>query len=182
MSQEPVRVIPPEPIEPCSTLGQAPKTVRELVPEGHAAHFVRDTVRQDLDLSAIFASYREERGYPLYHPVRMTVLLLYAYSRGIGSFRKIETACEERVDFMAVTGRQTPDHRTIHDFRFRSLSECQPPPDDRSPLLGQAPVRYNPAASSARGDDLQGQTGTRGARTLGHHLERHVQRLGHYPP
>jgi len=29
------------------------------------AHFVRDTVRQDLDLSAIFASYREDQGYPL---------------------------------------------------------------------------------------------------------------------
>ena len=32
-----------------------PATVRELVPEGHVAHFVRDTVRQDLDLSSIFA-------------------------------------------------------------------------------------------------------------------------------
>jgi len=47
----------------------------------------------------------------------MTALLLYGYSRGVRSSRKIETACEERVDFMAVTGRQAPDHRTISDFR-----------------------------------------------------------------
>ncbi len=29
-----------------------PATVLDLVPEGHLAHFVRDTVRHDLDLSA----------------------------------------------------------------------------------------------------------------------------------
>lgn len=98
-----------------------PPTVRELVPDGHVAHFVRDTVREDLDLSAILGSYREERGHPPYHPAMMTALLLYAYSRGIRSSRKIDAACEERVDFMAVTGRQTPDHRTINDFRKRHL-------------------------------------------------------------
>ena len=51
----------------------------------------------------------------------MTALLLYSYSGGIRSSRKIESACEERVDVMAVTGRQTPDHRTINDFRKRHL-------------------------------------------------------------
>ncbi len=51
----------------------------------------------------------------------MTALLLYGYSRGVRSSRKIETACEERVDFMAVTGRPAPDHRTISDFRKRRL-------------------------------------------------------------
>ena len=55
----------------------------------------------------------------------MTTLLLCAYSRGIRSSRKIEAACEERVDFMAVTGRQTPDHRTINDFRKRHLESLQ---------------------------------------------------------
>ncbi len=98
-----------------------PPTVLELVPAGHLAHFVRDTVRDDLDLSSILSSYREERGHPPYHPAMMTALLLYGYSRGIRSSRKIEAACEERVDFMAVTGRQTPDHRTINDFRKRHL-------------------------------------------------------------
>ena len=45
-----------------------PPSVHELVPAGHVAHFVRDTVREELDLSAIFAAYDEERGYPPYHP------------------------------------------------------------------------------------------------------------------
>lgn len=33
-----------------------PPSVQELVPAGHLAHFVRDTVRESLDLSAILAS------------------------------------------------------------------------------------------------------------------------------
>ena len=39
-----------------------PSSVRDFVPEGHLAHFVRDVVRDDLDLSAIFARYTERRG------------------------------------------------------------------------------------------------------------------------
>jgi transposase len=99
-----------------------PPTVLELVPEGHAAHFVRDVVRHELDLGAIYAAYDEVRGYPPYHPGMMVALLLYAYTRGIRSSRKIEQACEERVDFMAVTGMQRPDHDTINEFRRRHLS------------------------------------------------------------
>jgi len=56
-----------------------PPSVHELVPAGHVAHFVRDTVREDLDLSPIFSAYAEARGYPPYHPTMMVALLLYAY-------------------------------------------------------------------------------------------------------
>jgi len=98
-----------------------PPSVQELVPAGHLAHFVRDTVRESLELSAILDDYSEERGYPPYHPVMMTALLLYAYCQGIYSSRRIARACEQRVDFMAVTARQTPDFRTISDFRKRHL-------------------------------------------------------------
>jgi transposase len=99
-----------------------PPSVHELVPEGHVAHFVRELVRESLDLSAIFRAYTEERGQPPFHPAMMTALLLYAYSQGVFSSRKIAQACEQRVDFMAVTGRQRPDHRTINDFRRRHLA------------------------------------------------------------
>lgn len=95
--------------------------VDELVPAGHLARFVRDTVREELDLSRIMETYREERGYPPYHPAMMVALLLYAYSRGGYSSRKIAQACEERVDFMAVTAMNRPDHRTIARFRRRHL-------------------------------------------------------------
>jgi IS5 family transposase len=51
----------------------------------------------------------------------MTALLLYAYSQGIYSSRRIDRACHERIDFMAVTGLSYPDFRTISEFRKRHL-------------------------------------------------------------
>ena len=41
-----------------------PPSVLELVPADHVAHFVRETVREQLDLSAIFATYEEPRSFP----------------------------------------------------------------------------------------------------------------------
>ncbi len=98
-----------------------PPSVQDFVPPRHVAHFVRETVRTQLDLGAIFATYAEERGYPPYHPTMMVALLLYGYSRGVYSSRQLERACEERVDFMAVTGVSKPDFRTIAEFRRRHL-------------------------------------------------------------
>ena len=99
-----------------------PPSVHELVPAAHPAHFVRELVRGELDLSAIYATYDEERGFPPYHPAMMTALLLYAYTQGLFSSRKIARACEERVDVMAVTAMQRPDFRTIGKFRARHLT------------------------------------------------------------
>src|SRR3990172_11804381 len=98
-----------------------PPSVHELVPEGHLAHFVRETVREELDLSAIMAEYAEERGYPPYHPAMMVALLLYGYSRGVYSSRALARGCEERVDVMAVTAMNRPDFRTIAEFPRRHL-------------------------------------------------------------
>lgn len=98
-----------------------PASLQDFVPARHVAHFVRETVRTELDLGVIFASYSEARGYPPYHPAMMVALLLYGYSRGVYSSRQLERACEERVDFMAVTGMNRPDFRTIAEFRRRHL-------------------------------------------------------------
>src|SRR5580658_8050492 len=98
-----------------------PPSVQDFVPAKHVAHFVRETVRTQLDLGAIFASYSEERGFPPYHPAMMVALLLYGYSRGVYSSRQLESACLERVDFMAVTALSRPDFCTIAAFRRRHL-------------------------------------------------------------
>ncbi len=103
-----------------------PPSVMDFVPADHIAHFIRDTVREQLDLSAILAPYeKEERGYPPYNPVMMTALLLYAYCQGVYSSRRIARGCEERMDFMAVTGLNRPDFRTVSDFRKRHLEALQ---------------------------------------------------------
>jgi transposase len=53
-----------------------PPPVREWVPNGHAAHLVRDIVAEELDLSATLSTGTEPGGYPPYHPVMMVALLL----------------------------------------------------------------------------------------------------------
>jgi transposase len=98
-----------------------PPSVLDYVPLSHSAHFVRDLVRDELDLEAVYASYDDARGAPAFHPAMMTALLLYAYTQGIYSSRRISRACEERLDFHAVTASSKPDFRTIAEFRKRHL-------------------------------------------------------------
>ena len=102
-----------------------PPSVRDFVPAGHLAHFIRDLVSQELDLSAILEVYTEAKGYPPYHPTMMTALLLYSYCQGLYSSRRISKACIERVDFMAVTALNQPDFRTVSDFRKRHLEALE---------------------------------------------------------
>jgi Transposase and inactivated derivatives len=52
----------------------------------------------------------------------MVALLLYGYSHGLYSSRRLARACEERLDVMAVTGMNRPDFRTIAKFRRRHLA------------------------------------------------------------
>ena len=47
----------------------------------------------------------------------MVCLLLYAYCVGVFSSRKIATACERNLAFLAIVGSDRPDFRTVSDFR-----------------------------------------------------------------
>jgi len=96
--------------------------MRDWLPEDHLANFVSDIVEQ-LDLSAIFAVYagRSTRGRAGYHPRMMVKLLIYAYSVGLPSSRKIEKATYEDVAFRVLSGDQHPDHDSIASFRKTHL-------------------------------------------------------------
>jgi hypothetical protein len=61
-----------------------PPSLRDWLPEDHLAYFVSDLVDQ-LDLTAITAVYEgEDRGYPPYHPVMLTKVVVYAYCALVG--------------------------------------------------------------------------------------------------
>ena len=83
----------------------------DLVPEGHLAHFVQDTVREySRDLSAIVDAYTEHRGFPPdEHPddddcaARRAPTAKSSTRRG-GS----QKACEAGVDFDAGDRAATP--------------------------------------------------------------------------
>ena len=53
-----------------------PPSLRDWLPDDHLAYFVSDLI-DNLDLSAITAVYEaEDRGYPPYHPVMLTKVLV----------------------------------------------------------------------------------------------------------
>jgi len=58
-------------------------------------------------------------GADSYYPKQILKLLLYGYSTGIRSSRKLEKACHENLSFIWLMGGLKPDYRTIS--RFRSL-------------------------------------------------------------
>ena len=99
-----------------------PPSLRDWLPEGHLAFFVSDLVDQ-LDLSAITTVYEdEERGYPPYHPVMLTKVLVYAYCVGVFSSRRIQRRLVEDVAFRVLAAGNEPDFRTIADFRKTHLT------------------------------------------------------------
>ena len=62
-------------------------------------------------------------GNPAYHPKTMLKLLVYAYSYGIRSSRKIERATRHNLSFIWLTQGLRPDHKTIAEFRRKNRSQ-----------------------------------------------------------
>ena len=88
-----------------------------ILPEDDLVFFLLDTVPQ-LDLAPFYAYYeRETRGAPPFDVPMMCTLLVYAYSVGVFSSRKIAAAGERNLAFKAIVGQDAPDFRTISDFR-----------------------------------------------------------------
>ncbi len=56
-------------------------------------------------------------GNPEYDPKSMLKLLIYGYSYGIRSSRKLERAVYHNISFIWLTGGIKPDHKTISSFR-----------------------------------------------------------------
>lgn len=110
------------PYQPEQTL-LLPPSIDEWLPEDHLARFVNDVVAE-LDLSSIYADYESElRGYPPYEPSMMLKVLMYAYSVGVYSSRKIERRIYEDVAFRYLAAGNFPDFRTISTFRKRHLKD-----------------------------------------------------------
>jgi transposase len=90
---------------------------REALPEGDLVFFLVDLIPQ-IDLTPFHRYYaRELRGQPPFDVTMMVTLLVYAYSVGVCSSRKIAAACERNLAFRAIVGNDPPDFRTISDFR-----------------------------------------------------------------
>ena len=90
---------------------------QEALPEDDLVFFLLDLV-PTLDLSAFHQHYANEyRGQPPFDVTLMVTLLVYSYSIGVCSSRKIAAACERNLAFIAIAADDPPDFRTISDFR-----------------------------------------------------------------
>jgi transposase len=92
-----------------------PKNVQDYIPENHVARVISRVI-DFVDMRAIEMSY-DYLGAPPYHPRMMMKVLVYAYMIGIRSSRKINALLQDSLVFMYLSGRQTPDFRTICRFR-----------------------------------------------------------------
>jgi transposase len=102
-----------------------PPSVQEWVKEDSLARFLSEII-DGMDargrLDAFYAPYRVDGwGAPAFHPVMMLKVLLYAYTNGVTSSRRIEAMLEMDVAFRYLAANNQPDFRTINGFRTTHL-------------------------------------------------------------
>jgi transposase len=100
-----------------------PPSLQDFVNEDHPAHVINDLVDQ-MDLSVLEARYGK-MGQPAYHPRLMLKVILYGFTVGIFSSRKLQRACQENLAFKFLAGMETPVFRTFIEFRQRHLEDMQ---------------------------------------------------------
>ena len=100
-----------------------PPSVEDWLPKDHLARFVVDIVDQ-LDVSVLSRQYRGT-GSAAYHPTVMLSLLIYGYSTGVYSSRRIEAATYESIAFRYIAANTQPDHDSLCTFRKRFLKEIE---------------------------------------------------------
>ena len=105
---------------------QEPVSPRDALPEDDLVFFLLDLIPQ-IDLSPFHQYYAQElRGQPPFDVTMMVTLLVYAYSVGVCSSRRITAACERNLAFRAIVAIDPPDFRTISDFRKIHLAAFRP--------------------------------------------------------
>ncbi len=98
----------------------------EQILPGTFEYALHHLMEHKVDLSAFDDHYHNaKRGACAYPPKSLLKIVLFAYSRGILGSRRIEAACKQNVQFMALAGEAKPDHATIAAFVGRSPEAIQ---------------------------------------------------------
>lgn len=106
-----------------------PPSVQEWVEDGSMARFLSDVI-DGLDergrLAAFYAPYRSDGwGAAAFHPVMMVKVLLYGYTNGVTSSRRLASALQVDVAFRYLAANNQPDFRTIAGFRTQHLAALE---------------------------------------------------------
>ena len=94
-----------------------PQSIEEYIVEDDPVR-VYDAFVESLNFKELGIALDEEQvGNPEYDPKAMIKLLIFGYSYGFRSSRKLERATYHNVSFMWLMGGLKPDHKTIARFR-----------------------------------------------------------------
>src|SRR6202051_2999955 len=95
-----------------------PEYLDDYVAEDNPVRVI-DVFVDELDLGALGFEgvIPEATGRPGYHPGALLKIYVYAYINQIASSRRLERETHRNVELMWLTGRLTPDFKTIADFR-----------------------------------------------------------------
>lgn len=94
-----------------------PPSIDDWLPENHLVWFLLDVVSM-VDTSAFDVVHPNDGvGRAAYDPQMMLAVLLYAYSLGLRSSRRIEAACRSDLSFRAICVDIVPDSSAISRFR-----------------------------------------------------------------
>lgn len=89
---------------------------KQILP-GTFEYTLNHLIDNELDIAIFDARYRnDDTGASAYDPRILLKIVLFAYSRGIVSSRKIARTCRENVVFMALSADTQPHFTTIADF------------------------------------------------------------------
>jgi len=102
-----------------------PPSLEELVPQNHPVRVV-NTIVDKLNIDNILKQYKGG-GTSSFDPRMLLKVLVYSYMINTYSSRKIERLLHENVNFMWLSGMQTPDHNTINRFRSEKLKDILKP-------------------------------------------------------
>ena len=100
-----------------------PPSLDDKIPQDHLARYISKVVDQ-LNLKEIEDGY-SDLGCHAYHPRMLLKVILYGYSIGIRSSRRMQKESREDLVFMWLAGMQEPDFRTISDFRKDRMKDIK---------------------------------------------------------
>ena len=94
-----------------------PQRIDEYIPEDAPVR-AYDAFVDSLDFDELGINLDDRKvGCPQYNPKAMLKLLVYGYSYGIRSSRKLEREAHYNLSFIWLLGGLKPDHKTIAEFR-----------------------------------------------------------------
>lgn len=95
-----------------------PESLDDWVDENNPVRVV-DAFVDSLDLRALGFDrvVPEATGRPSYHPAVLLKLYIYGYLNRVQSSRRLERETSRNVELMWLTGRLSPAHKTIANFR-----------------------------------------------------------------